>query len=453
MPATHDSDVLSNQLLLDTPLLITAGFGVPMIVGACSMPERIRVYEGPTAAADAAADAAAGDITSGLAAYVESAMSQLLVPEKIYVGRREPNVAQVYTITIGGASDGDYVGTIGVTDYTFTASGNTDAEIATGLASLIDADASVTASAALNVITVTSATAGVAVDVTASSTGSAVTVVESVANVSLKTELDALKNANDTWFGIAIETRTDQDNIDGLEWAAANGKLFAGQSSNSDAPTSATTDVFSVAKDAGLRGGFLFYRASDSSHAAWKLLTNRLGIDYDERNSIFSFTRLVGETVDDLEPTEKANLRSKNAVLYLTFKGVACAVFGNAPDGTKLDVLITKGLTVARLDEENARLLLDYVNRGEAIGLDDDGILILENAGSSVLLRLEDAGHYIEGSTRIRFKRFSELTPTQKSNREVPYEYGGLLRGGVESLSGVGYATLDAEFLLAKFGE
>lgn len=448
--AIHDPDVLSNQVLRDTPPIGRLGFGVPIIIGAAAMSERVRSYSSPDAAQ---ADADAGDISASLAAYVADAFAQTLKPTRVLVGRREPNVAQVTTFTIGGGSDGDYTITIDGTAYTHTeASGTaTAADIAADLATLVDADDDVSAAAAGDDVVVTADTAGVPFTFSSSSTGDPITETETTDNVSVATELAALKSASSDWFGFALESRTDLDNRQAIEWAGSNNRLAALQTSTAAVKDGTAGNFALLLSAAQEKNGFIMYRADDTSTAAWKLLTNRLSVNLDRRTTIWSFVTLIGEVVDELTDTEKQNLISANVNFYLEFKSIPCTRPGVSPAGEKLDVLTTAIWTEARIDEALAEIVLDYVNRGDKIPYDDGGFKILEGEVNDVLQLGERGGHFQLGSTRAVFARFADLTDDDKKNRRVPYTYAGLLAGGVEAFEGTGYATTDEEFLDSLF--
>lgn len=445
--ATHDSDVLNINVLRDIPPIGRQGFGLPMIVGAASMPERVRFYSSPDAAQ---ADATAGDISAALAAYVSKAFEQTLKPARVMVGRREPNVAQVVTFQVTGAADGDYVITINGTAYTHSATGSSAGAIASALQVLVDANPDVAASVATDTVTVTASVAGVPFTY-ASDGPSAITETETVANVSIATELTALKAANADWYGFALESRTDLDNEQAFAWADANDR-FAGLETNTAAVKAGTAGHLGlVLKDLSRKQGFLVYRADSASKLAWAWLCNRSAINLDRATSIWSYVTIVGEAVDTLTDTEKANLQAANVNYYLTFKGIPCTRKGVNPAGEKLDTVTTSDWTAARVGERLAQVVLNTVNRGSKIPYDDTGFKLLEAEVRDVLKLGERAGHFQAGSTNAKFTLFADLTDADKDNRRAPFVFGGLLAGGVEEFEGTGYATTDEAFLDALF--
>ncbi len=448
MSATHDPDVLSITVLRDTPPIGRAGFGVPIIIGAASMSDRVRIYTSPDAAS---ADATAGDISSSLADYVSAAFSQTLKPRRVMVGRREANVAQVVTLQITGATDGDYSATINGTEVTHTASGSTANAIATALAALIDAEDDVSAAAVTDTITITSDTAGLPFTYSSTSDGDPITETLATPNTSVATELAELKSANSDWYGFALESRTDLDNEQAMAWAEAN-QRFAGLQTNAAAVKAGTAgNIALVLQAAQYKRGFVMYRADALSKAAWAWMCNRLAINLDQRTSIWSYVTLVGEAVDTLTDTEKANLQAANCNYYLTFKGTPTTRKGVNPAGEKLDVVLTADITAARIGERLAEVVISTVNRGDKIPYDDTGFKLLEGEVRDVLQALERANHYTAGSTNAKFTAFADLTDPDKDARRGPFTFGGLLSGGVEEFEGTGYATTDEDFLDALF--
>lgn len=447
---THDSDVLTIQVLRDTPPIGRQGFGVPIIIGECSMSERVREYTSP---AGASADVTAGNITQALADYVSAAFAQTLKPKKVLVGRREANVAQVVRVTVDGADDGDYEVTINGTTYSHTASGSTQTNIASALASLIDADSDVSATANTAFIDITASVAGDPFTVTVSAPEDNLLVTTTTPNLGLADELDEILAANSEWYGFALESRTDLDITAGLDWAAANGRFFAAETNTAAVKDGTAGNVALTAKSAQQKNGFIFYRTSSSSKAAWKLLTNRSAINLDQRTSIWSYVTLIGETVDTLTDTEKGNLQAANCMYYLTFKGTPCTRPGVNPAGEKIDVVWTAAWTKARIEERLAQVLLNAVNRGDKIPYDDTGFKLLEGEVRDVLQLGERAGHFSVGSTNVSFTSFADLTDPDKDARRAPFTFGGLLAGGVEEFEGTGYATTDENFLDALFAD
>ena len=422
-----------------------------MIVGpAPAMPEAFRSY---STAAAANADASAGVISVELASYVSSAFGGLLKPSKVFVGKELARVAQVIGFTITGG-DGDYTITINGTDYTHTAASEADTVTATALAALVDADPNVSATSAGADVIVTADTAGNAFTYSSVEDGDgAITETVLTANVGIAETLAALKDASGDWYGFALTSRTDADNLAGAIWAQSNARIGALQSSTAAIKTSATDDIASQIKDAGYSRAFLMYRSDDDSQAAWKLLCNRLAVDPDRESTIWSFVILVGEVIEALNDTEKGHLQSKNVNYYLTFKGQPCTRQGTMPNGQKIDSITGGDWLLARVGETIASDILGAVNRGSKIEHTNAGFAQLTSSVAAVGLLAERTGFYETGTSIAQFVPFEELTEAQVADRCYVFDLGGREAGAAEVTKGRIFITTDPDVLATIFDD
>lgn len=447
MSATHN-DLVSNDTKLDTPLIQRAGFSTPLIVGPCGMSDRVRTYSTPKGAK---ADLDAGDLTQDLYDHIAAALAQNNAPTQVRVGRIEADQAQVITVTVGGADDGDYIIALttknGTTTYTHTASGSSTGAIATALAALVDANADAGAGATGDDIAITATVAGDPISVTVTAPGDNLTQATTTANRSIATELDLVLAASPTgWWGFGTTLHTDADLLRASAWAEANKRYFAGQTSSAAAKTSATTDVLSVHAALNYTYSRLVWRASDASMCAWVWLCDRLSFDPDQRSAPWNITPLVGEVADTLTDTEKATLLGKRALLYLPFFGVPVLRWDSSAGGIDPKRLLTKAWTDARLNEALADLLVRRNKAGLGIEYSQDGQALPRAEVGRVLAQGERVGHYLPGTSRVVFTRFGQIGDDDRAAKRFPYTYGAQLADSAESFSGTGYAYTDPNF-------
>jgi Protein of unknown function (DUF3383) len=202
--------------------------------------------------------------------------SQERQPSVALVGMLSDAVAQVNTITLGGATDGPYVLTINGTDFSYTASSNTATQIRDALLALVNAGTQpVTASTSgANAMPLTADEPGVSFTVSVSSPGSTMTSVLTTPNVGYPTDLVQWRAERNDFYYVLEQSRSPAliKNIAGV--VEAMGKLFFAQSNDSAAQTQgATTDLGSELAALGY---------------------NRTAVIYDPNNDQFVDHALVG---------------------------------------------------------------------------------------------------------------------------------------------------------------
>jgi hypothetical protein len=457
----NQNDNIVVQVQLGAPPITRAGFGIALVADTGgSMSERIRFYASASAAA---ADATLGEITAAQSAHIAAAFAQKRKPALVAAGRVSLTpVAQVVTFTIGGGVDGDYTITINGTDYTHTASTQTDAQIATALAALVNADAAVGAAAVGAVITVTASAAGTPFAFSSASTGSAITALQTVANVSLLTELNAVLAESSDWYGLHLVSRVAANILLAAQWAEANGRLHIAQSSDAAILGSGGSDIASQLVSAGYARTHLRYYGTNATPMAFALLANRLAFDLDTQAApTWGPVPLVGITADATltNDTQILNARNKRAGLYLPLKGVL-ATDANANGqrvaaGNFLDERVIADWLKARCEEALATRLLELASRGRKVPYTDLGFSQLANIVSDQLERGVTLGNFERAigsdgeviSPLVIVPRRADVPAGDVSARKLNLRAQALFAGAVTSVELVVDLTSDLGLL------
>lgn len=448
--ATHDPDVLDIDAVALLPTIGRAGFGLVLLVGPnSSTGDLIQSFSSARAALAAET---AGNITSAQRGYIEAAYSQPIKPRAVLVCRRAADVAQVADFVIVSDDDGDYTLTLDGADFTHAASSQTQAQIATALAALVDASPLYTATVVTSTtVRVTAATSGGTFDIDAEApVDGGITSSISTAGVNLKTVLDAALNERDDWYGVAIESRTDLDNGRLAEWALTN-QRFAGAQSGTAALKSSGADWSTPYADNNRI--LIGYRSNADSRAVFLWLCVKLSANLDRQTTAWALCNLVGETSEVLTDTEKSNLANKNINYYLPLLKQPCWRTGKMRSGMYADERTSIDWILARIKENTAQLLLDLSAINDKVPYDDNGFKQLEGVGLAIVQQGERVGHIRPGTGRLRYLTLDELEDIDIEGRNAVFEFGGVFNGAVESTYGRGYFSRDDEFIAALFDE
>lgn len=431
---------IAQTITLGAPTISRAGFSTMMVLGKPTFSETIKYY-GPDD--DYEND---GDLTSDIIDALTRAFGQDPAPKQVGVGKRAADAAQKIEFTITGASDGDYTITINGTDYTYTATSDTVAGIASGLATAVDADADVSATDdGVDTVTVTADTAGEPFTYDSSSTGDPITETEAQANVSVKTELAKVLQADSDWFGFVLISRNETDILRAAEWAEANDRLFFAQLKDTDAVTSATTDVGTKLKNKSYDNTSYDYFSDDTKRFDAGYMARLLTYDFDQTAPTAAYLTIKGIDPDVDDTDAQKNLEDKNANYYSTLKGTGATFPGVVASGKDIEHVITGHWVRARLSEAIAQLFLDTSNRGERIPFNDQGFGRFKQVTLDVLREGEDIGHFTDQTAEVDMPKRADVSDADVQNGLLRYSWGVQYSGTIKEVSLTGYVTLDFE--------
>jgi len=182
-----------------------------------------------------------------------------------------------------------------------------------------------------------SLTAATGVRMYLQNTPSYLTVKDTSADAGIATDLAAALLEDSDFYGVLIDSMSELEIDAAFAWCQSNGKIFHGQTLDSDVLTSATTDVASDAKAALANYAKVWF----SRDMVGQLAAAIMGRQFSRApgSTTWENQPLTGIIADSLTPTELANAVGKNCGLYLTFGGTTAATFTTvSASGRFLDI-------------------------------------------------------------------------------------------------------------------
>lgn len=340
------SQLINVQISANTVLPTAAGFGVPAaVVYHTHNTDRIRYYTDLTGVT--------GDghtVNGPTYKMVSKAFSQTPRPVKCAVIRKSNPPIQVLTLTCTSALAGEqytatFVDSAGASHTLGVASTGvpaTDgASVATAITAFTLAGCTVTHSGAAVTLT---QTAGNPLDVQGlnvmSAAGSPLfTFLDTTADEGVASDLAAAYAADPTgWYGFSLDSMSKAECVAAVAFAEANGKIFAGNNSDTICGTSSTADIFSATQTTADARSYIQFSGSQlQSYAGMAILGNRLPVD--PGSDTWAYKTLATVPTDVLSATQITNLTAKNANYYVAYKSVPITFPGVSPAGEYLDIV------------------------------------------------------------------------------------------------------------------
>lgn len=190
------------------------------------------------------------------------------------------------------------------------------------------------------------------------------------------TDLAAVKNANNTWYGL-VTTHNSEDVIAAAAaWVETNSKLYSAASADTTIPRvaeSTATDVAADMKDQAYARSWVFFHPSPDEFADAAQIGKFFPID--PGGETWRMKTLSGVTVESFTDTEVTNMRAKYAHYYYDIGG-RNVVGGDAKTASGEYVDVTRFIDwyTAELQAKLANLAIG-VNK---IPFTDDGIALVE---------------------------------------------------------------------------
>ena len=401
-----------------------AGFGVPLILSpSAAWAERIRFY---TTAAAVAVDFATTTPEYLMAAQLFAA--EPVAPSRIAIGRCANKATQRWSIGVTTVTHSlAYKVRIGSTTYTYTAdSATTNDEIATGLATALDAHAGVTAtttgSAGSLTVRLVADTAGAWFDVevlgpTGESTTDYLSISQDNADPGVAADLTAILAASKAWYDVKTPF-TSSAIVDAIAaWVDTNKRVatIATQDSASATAVAGGSDVMQVVETASRGRVMVVYHQRNGQFAdcAW---SGRC-LPLNPGSETWAFKTLTGVDVSPLTDTHRANIEAKHGNYYVEFGGFGATFPGWTPSGVFFDQVRAADWIEARIQEGLAQLLLD----ANKVPYTDAGTAKLRNCVEKVLSAAERVGAIKPGWTTA-----TEPVADQSSTDRDARIYGGL---------------------------
>jgi|GEM_PF-2067350 len=362
---TH-ANYIRNAIAFDTSRTPRDSFGKPMLMSEHSLyPERTRTFSTRQALLDVGFSS-----SSAVVGMFDVMMGQEFRPPSLVVGRREVAVAQVETFTVGGAGDGAYTHPVNGAAATFSASGDTATAIRDGLVAAINAlgEPVTAAPVSTDQYTVTADNSGQAFTTgTLVSPSDVLTGVETTANVGAYTELQAIREYDQSWYAALSDDRTTPDLLEASRWVQSARAIFVGQTDDADILNPALdTDIASQLLALQRSRTMLLYKSSDADYFDAALLGKQLPKTPGSTNWAWQTLRDVPS--DSLSYDEVEAMRAKR-VGHLITMGVQPTAFEGKMSAAGMWVDLVRGGD--KIDNDIEAGKLDLFQGMEKVGFDE----------------------------------------------------------------------------------
>lgn len=377
MPAT---DVVNVTALLAPPPIGVAGFATPLIAATLTS-DQLTAWNTATSSARTHVVTPSTwqdfmetlEVTSTERLYImlRRLFGQDLRPSRVMIGRRATPVAQVVTVSIDATpADGTYIVTINGEAFTFTASSNTQTEVANGLRALINPGAQPVTGSGTTSLILTADEAGVPFTVALSGTGDPMTSSVTTANVGMPEDLDDFNDEDPDFYIVGCTSRTTGNILATFDACSSmeRPRFPIMQTDDADAQTSGEdADVGSQLVALAHRRGIIVYH-DDDDEPVDACLIGRMA-PTSPASATFANRELAG--VVGIVPTDSATLRSKRYTWLESFRAGSFSMTqgGRVPHGEPahevigLDYLVD--LVQARiLDKLRAVAKVPYTDEG-----------------------------------------------------------------------------------------
>jgi hypothetical protein len=401
-------------------------FGVPLVIGAFSyFPERYRVYNLPTAAADLVTDG----FPTGSPVYkaVSALARNTPKPEKVVVGRLLTAFTHIFDLTVKSSpvTEGQVYSfnliapnTGTVTEISYTALvADTAADVADALATLVGAVNNITAPATAT------ATFTATADNTNEQwyiTGLDDTLLEfedKTVDSSLVSELGDITALYPNWYGLILADPNSNARVSAL---AANietqERIFGYTTHDTDTgdPVS-TTDVAYLLNAALYFRTFGIYSKSQGAHAAATWMGNRF--PSDAGSSTWAYKPLSGVTVDIVSASQQTAFEAKSLGWYSEVSGLAVTQEGKMASGEWIDVIRGRDWLKVRMQE---RILVLLANAPK-VPFTDPGIdLVTKEVEAQLQEGIDQTYLAADPIPVVTAPKASDVSAANKTDRILP---------------------------------
>jgi hypothetical protein len=335
--ATLIDKVIEVTLAYGTAVIETARFDIPLILAAHNATGNVvDVFTSSDAMLQA------GFTTESPAYKMASLMFQGVgAPGQVIVGKRDVanfNISftaqnsTLYTVTLKKGA------TTKVFNFTSDASA-TATEIATGLSTLIAADATwgpqITATVGTGNTLVLTPVSGSHIEV---GVGNNTTITRAAVNNVLE-DISAVAQENNTWFWMVSDTHQDEDVLDLAGYAQEHDKIYW---TSSQDPAIVNADEGNLLSELTGRGynntGFAMWRTDADSLFPEAAIVGAMAAADPGTTTLHGKT-LVGVTPQQLTPTQETNIVAQNGNIYRREYGVNFYRDGRMVSGNFCDVI------------------------------------------------------------------------------------------------------------------
>lgn len=444
------SKVVNITVSLLTASIKEAGFGIPLVMDYHTrFSERIRFYGGQD---EMISD---GFVVSD-PAYIAAgqAFAQSPAPEEIAIGRKANMPTLSIKLTPTAINSKLYSVKVTspagvVTTVSFTSDGTaTVAEIVTGLVAVINPLAGVAAvdTGALGTsITVTAETPGqwFAVEVVEDgvAAGHAGLLVENLTpDAGIAADAAAIKNVDDTWYGI-MSTSQGKAELDALAaWVESNGKLMVQASQDGTILDGTAGNVMLLSQTAARRRTGFIYHQNPAQFAGLAWMSNVFPID--PGGVTFTFRRLANVDKSPLSTTQMTNIENANGSYFVDIGGVGMTYGkdggGKVASGEWLDIIRDTDWYDVQIGVEILKVMLG----NNKVPMTNDGIAMVEAGLRAATTRAEDSGFLDPANTVYTIPDISEISANNRARRILDkLKVQGRVQGAINSTNVVATIT------------
>jgi hypothetical protein len=361
------------------------------------------------------------------------AFSQQPRPKQIKVGRRAPRVqtiriAAVETLPGNGVR---YAGEIDGEAWEYVVSGAASlAAQMTAIASAINAlDVAVTATAASTYVDVASASGSTHTYETTALAG-VMTMTDQSGDTNVAADLAAFAAFDDDFYGGAIDTASEADNLEAAAWFETQKKIFVGLTHDAAVVVGATTtDVGSDMKAANYARTHLQWTRKVGNLINVALLAQRSTAN--PGSDTWAYKALRGVTTDRLTTAEENALIDKNVNYYTTLKGEPATLNGVSPAGEFIDVVRGTDWLISRIQDRCLGALL----ANEKIDYDEGGIAVFASEVAGQCEEAMSPAHRFLSAYSVIVPEIEDVSADDKAARILrELNFTGTIRGAIHKL-------------------
>lgn len=434
-------DIVSVTITTETARVSQAGFGVPLIAAYhTKWPERVRTYTSSSVLSTMVLEGFA--VTDPAYLAMTAMVSQSPRPKNVKIGRRSEGAwTQIVRITPTAAvNDTEYAVSVNGTTRTYTSDGSaTMAEICTGLAAAISADAGITASGV----------SGTHIDCTSDNPLTIHTyeyivgelenfsILDVTAEQNIATDLNLIRAADSDWYGLVIDSPSSLEIADAAAWAETQRVIFVPQSADTDVLTSSTTDLFSDLQDLSYARTVPVYHHVQDQYAGAGWLA--LMLTYQPGQATWNFKTVAGVSVSTLTATQVSNLKAKSANFYTTVGGRNIMQDGVSSAAEFADITVFVDWLRARITERIFALLVNLAK----LPYTDASVDLVKSEIYAQCKQGVDRGGLVDGSVVVDAPLVSEISAVDRAARTLPdVTFSARLAGAIHSIEIRGNLTV-----------
>ncbi len=274
------------------------------------------------------------------------------------------------TLTVTDNVQGDKVGCIfqrpdgtTATAYVTVGSGQTTAQVATALATLIGGIPGLSAVAATSTVTVTVTNPG---DLWYALSVLGATFADTTVTANPGADLDAALAVDNGWYGISGVWLSSANITAIAAWAETNKRLH-GYTTADGANLSPASGVMNTLKGSNYKYTFGIYSASPNTYSAAGWLSSQLVAVPGSNN--WAYKQIAGTTADNLSVTQQGNVTGNNGNFYVSLAGVPVTFDGRTASGQFIDLTVGIDSLTQKIQLRVATLLttlpkLEYTRAG-----------------------------------------------------------------------------------------